>query len=238
MKQVKAFLISKKSVSPDVYHLYFYVAGEGFEFKPGQYAILTVPSSPTPLRRLYSFAGSNSDKNMFELLIKLVPGGAASKYVNDLCIGDTVDVSGPAGLFSEQKTPARKIFMVTGSGFAPIRSFLNSHAPTALNCVLFWGLKDVPEIYLFDELLSLKSASPSFSFYYCLSQQPSFDIIPADLLHYFRAGHIDVVFESQIPTVDLNDEYYLCGSRTVIDSLRLLLLSKGVLSTNLFFEKY
>lgn len=238
MKQTKAFLVSKKVVASDVYHLYFYVEGEGFEFKPGQYAILTIPASPAPLKRLYSFAGTNRNKNMFELLIKLVPGGAASEYVRDLDIGDSIDVSGPAGLFSQQNTATRKIFMVTGTGFAPIRSFLTSNPAEALNSILFWGVRDLSEVYLFDELFSLKHASPSFSFFYCLSQQPVLDTIPADLLHYFRAGHIDVVWASQMPIIDLNDEYYLCGSRTIVEALRLLLLLKGVEKNKLFFEKY
>jgi len=225
-------------VSRDVFHLCFYVEGAGFEFRPGQYVILTVPSSPTPLKRLYSFAGINNNKNLFELLIKLVPGGAASEYVRKLSIGDVVDVSGPAGLFTQKETPLRKIYMATGTGFAPIRSFLNSWPSTSLNSVLFWGLKDLSETYMFNELLSLKNISPVFSFYYCLSQQPSFDIIPADLLHYYRSGHIDVVWASIMPSIDPKDEYYLCGSRTVIESLRPLLLSKGVPKDNLFFEKY
>lgn len=238
MKQVKAFLFSKKTVSHDVYHLYFHVPDGGFEFNPGQYAILTIPSSPTPLKRLYSFAGTNSNKNTFELLIKLIPGGAASEYIQNLKLGDSIDVSGPAGLFSLQKTGTKKIYMTTGTGFAPIRSFLMSDISKIGNSVLFWGLKDISEIYLFDELLSLKSSSPSFSFFYCLSQQPSLNIIPADLLHYFRMGHIDAVWSSLMASVDLNDEYYLCGSRLVIESLRLILLSRGVPKNKLFFEKY
>lgn len=238
MKQAKAFLFSKKTVSHDVYHLYFYVPGEGFEFNPGQYIILTIPSSPSPLRRLYSFAGTNRDKNTFELLIKLVPGGAASEYIRNLKLGDYIDVSGPAGLFSLQKTDNKKIYMATGTGFAPIRSFLMSNASGVGNSMFFWGVRDISEIYLFDELLRLSSSTPSFSFFYCLSQQPSLEIIPANLLHYFRTGHVDVVWNSVMTSVEPDDEYYLCGSRLVIESLRLILLSRGVQKNKLFFEKY
>ena len=238
MKQAKAFLMSKKMVSLDVCHLFFFVGGDGFEFNPGQYAILTIPSSPAPLKRLYSFAGTNSNKNMFELLIKLVPGGVASEYIRGLHVGDAIDVSGPAGVFSQKKTMVRKIFMVTGTGFAPVRSFLLSPFSNVPNSVLFWGLKNLSEIYMFDELFGLKSAFPSFFFTYCLSQQASFDAIPADLLHYFRAGHIGEVWASQMPSINPDDEYYLCGSRTVVESLRSLILSKGVPKNNLFFEKY
>lgn len=238
MKQAKAFLISKKMVSLDVWHFFFYVGGDGFEFTPGQYIILSIPGSPTPLKRLYSFAGTNKDKNIFELLIKLVPDGKASEYLRTLNVGASLDVSGPAGLFSEQKTEVKKIYMVTGTGFAPIRSILTSPLRKSSPTSLFWGLKNISETYMFEELYGLKTSDPSFSFYYCLSQQDSFNTIPADLLHYYRAGHIDAVWSSITPTIDPESEYYLCGSRTVIESLRLLLLSKGVLKEKLYFEKY
>jgi NAD(P)H-flavin reductase len=128
--------------------------------------------------------------------------------------------------------------MATGTGFAPIRSFLLSSAPGSINGALFWGLKDLSETYLIDELIDLERSNPLFSFSYCLSQQHSFDSIPAHLLHYYRSGHIDAVWQIVMPTLNPTDEYYLCGSRTVIESLRLLLLSKGVSKDKLFFEKY
>jgi len=103
---------------------------------------------------------------------------------------------------------------------------------------LFWGLRDLSELYLFDELLALKRTSPSFSFTYCLSQQSEFEVFPAELLQYFRTGHIDAVWGAQMATIVPDDEYYLCGSRIVIESLRTLLLSKGISKDKLFFEKY
>jgi ferredoxin-NADP reductase len=175
---------------------------------------------------------------MFELLIKLVPGGVASEYVRSLKVGDNVDISGPAGQFSLQNNNKRKIFMVTGTGIAPIRSFLSVKSPQVLNSVLFWGLKDLAGSYLMDELSTLKNSHPSFMFYYCLSQQASFDEVPHPLRNHFNSGHIDAVWEATIPSISPNDEYYLCGSRTVIESLRILLLSKGVEKSNLYFEKY
>jgi len=231
-------LISKKFVSNDVCHLFFSHEDSDFTFTPGQYAILNIPSSPTPLKRLYSFAGTNMEDGMFDLLIKLVPGGIASEYVRSLKVGECVDVSGPAGLFCLQKNDKRKIFMATGTGIAPIRSFLSTRAPHALNSLLFWGLKDFVDTYLIDELLSLKAAHSSFAFYCCFSRQTSFDNISSRLTDSFKTGHIDSVWQSIMPGILPEDEYYLCGSRVVIESLRIFLLSKGVEKRNLFFEKY
>ena len=238
MKQIKAILISKEFVSKDVCRLYFSHEDDDFSFIPGQYAILAVPSLSTPLKRLYSFAGPSTDKGKFELLIKIIPGGVASEYVRALTVTQVVDITGPAGLFRLQNNEKRKIFMATGTGIAPIRSFLFTRSAPALNGVLFWGLKDFAESYMVEELSQLNLSHPSFLFYYCLSQQASFEDIPLSLKDHFKAGHIDAVWETLMPQVSQNDEYYLCGPRTVIESLRVLLLSKGVTKNNLYFEKY
>jgi ferredoxin-NADP reductase len=237
MKNVKATLVSRKIVAPEVHHLFFSTDQE-LEYKAGQYIILTVPTSTSSVKRLYSFAGANNHKNTFELLIKLVPGGAASEFLRSLPIGGVIEAAGPAGLFSQAQSPARKIYMVTGTGFAPVRSFLLSNDPKTNNSVLFWGMRDFSEAYMMDELLALKQASPSFSFYYCLSRQEDLALIPADLRQFFRMGHIDDVWKAEMPTLEAGDEFYLCGSRTVIESLRQLLLSSGTPKERVFFEKY
>ncbi|PIX68461.1 hypothetical protein COZ40_03185 [Candidatus Roizmanbacteria bacterium CG_4_10_14_3_um_filter_39_13] len=238
MKKFVATLSSKQFVTNDVCYLLFSFDDPEFTYAPGQYIILSIPTSTTPLKRLYSFAGSNTTRGSFELLVKIVPGGAASEYIRILKMGDKVEVSGPAGLFTLQNNDKRKIYMVTGTGIAPIRSFLVSSAPRALNSILLWGLKDVGNSYLADELLSLKTTSPRFEYYYCFSQQSTFEGGSSLQAEHFKSGHIDSVWRAVVPVVLPEDEYYLCGSRTVIESLRVLLLSLGVERGNLFFEKY
>lgn len=204
---------------------------------PGQYAIITIPGSPL-VKRLYSFASAPNAQGSFELLIKIIEEGVGTQYLKNLQIGDCVDVSGPAGLFVQQKTPSRKFYMVTGTGFAPIRSFfLSSPLESLKESFLFWGMRTLQETYLFDELYSLHTQR-SLSFYYCLSKQDSFSSIPAYLLQHYRTGHIQDAWERVISSPEINDEYYLCGSRTVIESLRLLLLSRSIPKEKIFFEKY
>ncbi len=237
MNQFKATLLAKQQVSEDVYHLYFYSLEGAFSFTPGQYAILTIPGQP-PLKRLYSFASAPSKYGEFELLIKIVDGGVGTQYLKKLRIGDCVDVGGPAGLFTQQNNQKRKVFMATGTGYAPIRSFFLSSSPTNLkNSVLFWGMKTLDETYLFDELSSL-STQRGLSFYYCLSRQDSLASIPVYLLQHYRTGHIQDVWKGVLGEPNIDDEYYLCGSRTVIESLRTLLLSLKIPKESVYFEKY
>lgn len=236
MKKLRVRLASKKFVTQDVCHFYFSFQDDDFSYNPGQYIILTIPTSTTPVKRLYSFANAYTQKGFFELIVKLLPGGAASEYLSQMKEGDDIEAMGPAGLFSLQNNEKRKIYMATGTGIAPIRSFLTSQLPHSLNSLLFWGLKDIPNSYLMDELFSLKNNTSSFDYYYCFSQQASFNEGAGS--SHFRSGHIDDVWRAVVPNILPNDEYYLCGSRMVIESLRTLLLSLGVDRQNLFFEKY
>jgi len=238
MIQTQATLTSKISLASDVCRFVFSVADSLFSYVPGQYVILTIPHPSGPVKRLYSLAGNSSEKNTFELIIKLVEGGAASGYLTSLAIGDSVEIAGPAGLFKEQPTTFRKIYMATGTGIAPIRSFLLSKDEKSVNSVLYWGMRNTSEAYLMDELIRIRKSALFFDFYYCLSQQSPLVSIPADLLQYFRTGHIDAVWDKRTTPPNPDDEYYLCGSRIVIESLRLHLLSQGISKEKLFFEKY
>jgi len=237
MNQFKATLLGRQQVSADVYLLSFYSNMGSFGFVPGQYAILTIPGQ-TPLKRLYSFASAPNTYGGFELFIKIIDGGMGTQYLKTLRLGDCVDVSGPAGLFSMQKSEKRKIFMATGTGYAPIRSFFLSSSPSSLkNSMLFWGMRTIEDTCLLNELYSL-NRDRGLSFYYCLSQQNLPTSIPAYLLQHYRTGHIQDVWKSVVPEPDTADEYYLCGSRVVVESLRSLLASLNVPKESVFFEKY
>lgn len=234
----QAVLIQKDQMTQDVVRLVFWTQ-DPVVFQPGQYFIVHIPSPSGDIKRLYSIASRPSALHTFELLIKQVPGGAASSFLPQLPLFSTVQVDGPAGVFRIQESAApKRVFMVTGTGFAPIRSYLLSESslPPSL---LLWGVGLYSDVFLLEELLSLKIRVPSFRFCFCFSKEKSVDFIPAYFQNNFRLGRINDVFSHDF-SHELNEpnEYYLCGSRTVVESLRLFLLSLGVSKDRVFFEKY
>ena len=63
-------------------------------------------------------------------------------------------------------------------------------------------------------------------------------MIPENDKKYFELGHVDSCFEKQF-SGDLNSfDFYLCGGRLIVESLKQFLLSKNVLLENIHFEKF
>jgi len=194
------------------------------------------------VKRLYSIVSPVTSKESFDLLIKIIPGGAASSYVKDLKIGDNVVFQGPAGVFSLRPTDKEKIFMATGCGLSPIRSIILSFVSgLSTSSYLFWGAPKLKDIYLLDELKQIANKNPRFHFLICLSQEQNLDMIPVEDKKYFILGHVNDGLERQIRDSRLefkNEEYYLCGNRNVTDSLNDYLIGKQISPGQIFFEKF
>jgi NAD(P)H-flavin reductase len=233
----KTVLSKKLQLNSNTY-LYHFDLLEPSEiiFRPGQYVILKVPSDKGPVSRLYSIASRNIVKNSFELIIEIVPGGLASNYLFSLGEKTEVVFQGPAGMFGIKENDRTKIFLVTGTGIAPVRSMLNSvFEAQNEKCFLFWGLKNFKEIYLFDEF-------KQFNLKICLSREQNLDIIPEADRTFFELGHVDASFErkfsSEVVKQPSNFDFYLCGGRLVVESLKQFLLSKNIPLENIIFEKF
>jgi len=148
-------------------------------FKPGQYVMLKVPSAKGPVSRLYSISSSNTTKNSFELIIGIISGGLASNYLFSLKENTEVTFQGPAGMFGLKENNRDKIFLITGTGIAPVRAMLNSELRIQ-NSELFWGLKNYQDVYLLEELKNYELRITNFKFKICLSREQNLDIVPKE----------------------------------------------------------
>ena len=234
-----AALTEKQTFAEGVSLFTFYILESKLSFTPGQYIIVNIPTSQGSVKRLYSIASSNTSTDSFTLLIKDIPGGVASTHLNSLTFGQTISFSGPAGMFSYQQSPKPKVFITTGTGFAPIRSILLSLPKNDTSKkTLLWGMPTAKSVYLFNELLSFEKNLLFFSFQLCLSQEQSLLVIPAQFRHYFRLGRVTPALGLAQDTSANENEYYFCGSREIVESLRLAFLSEKIDPSSLHFEKY
>ena len=223
----KTILSQKTKLTFDVYLYHFdLIEPKEINFKAGQYLMIKIPTNKGPVSRLYSIASSAAKKNSFELIIQIIPGGLASNYLSNLKVKDEIVFQGPAGMFCLRKNKRPKIFLATGTGIAPVKSILVSYQLPVSGYSLFWGLKTYKDIDLFDEL-------KMFNLKICLSREQNLDMISEVDKKFFELGHVN----SYSPLLTTAD-YYLCGGRQIVESLRLFLINKGVLQENIMFEKF
>lgn len=226
----KTILTSKQQLVNNIYLFTFkLIDPREIDFIPGQYLILKINNHP----RLYSICSSNKVRNQIKFIIELIPGGLASTFLLNLKINNEVEFSGPVGQFILKKNDNKKIFLTTGTGIAPVLSILESRWLPASNYFLFWGLRYYKDIYLFDQV---KKFNPKI----CLSREENLDTIPENEKQFFDVGRIDVCLEKLLSTDNewLNADYYLCGRKEIIESLRIFLLSKNIKQNHIFFEKF
>lgn len=98
-------------------------------FLPGQYVNLRLrfPDRDKPVQRSYSIASPpDITQDALEVIVTKVPGGLVStKLVDELSVGDTIDVRGPYGKFTwVSGDPSPVLMIAAGSGVVPFLSML------------------------------------------------------------------------------------------------------------------
>ena len=205
-----------------------------FSFTPGQYIsiIKDNPNNGIKLRRPYSIVSkvnSNIHYNSIDLCIKILENGNITPLLNKLKKGDKVECLGPLGNFkiSEESKDKNTIFISTGVGIAPFISmieFILEKSNKKHKVKLITGYKTNEDILYEKELKSLENKHPNFKYYSILSESDT-----------GNGGRVQKLVEEHF---DKNADYYICGLKDMISSVRLLILKKGVLGKNIYSEKY
>jgi ferredoxin--NADP+ reductase len=110
---------------------------DGFEFLPGHHIRVGCPHGDN---REYSIYSAPRESNL-EILVRLVPEGTISPWLQVREAGDTVTIDGPMGefLLPEDPDSHHYLFVATGTGIAPYRSMLETHP--LLDYQLLHGLR-------------------------------------------------------------------------------------------------
>ncbi|MBL4693885.1 FAD-dependent oxidoreductase, partial [Candidatus Gracilibacteria bacterium] len=118
----KAKLTGKTQLTDDVIELHF-ESLEDFEFKAGQFINIKIEDIEKSCFRAYSIASQPRTDKTFDLCIKVVDGGRASVWLDEIKEGTEISFIGPIGNFVFE-TPDDKetVFIATGTGIAPFLS--------------------------------------------------------------------------------------------------------------------
>jgi len=217
-------LLDKKQLTHDVFELTFHSDTAAIP-KPGQYILFHLPSG---LKRAYSIAFH--DGNSFIFIIKRIPfDGAGSREICDLTIGQEISGMGPIGHFTLTDGDIPRLFIGTGTGFAPlyfqIRALESRHF-SAQTQFLF-GVRNEEDIFFQDEFARLTESHSAFSFTQYLSQG-----VTATTTKGYVTDGLTQEF------IGFFQEFYICGSPVMVKSARDILTGFSIPKEAIKFEQY
>lgn len=210
---------------------------ETIDYVPGQYVQLLTPvyqGSDEEVYRAYSMASDPNQKNIIDLIIKLVPNGICTTYCfKYLKVEDQVKINGPYGDFRLSDTDAPIVFIAGGSGMAPIKSILH-HMKTTGNkrkAIYYFGANKVKELFLVDEMRIFEAELNDFQFV------PVVAAPEEDENWTGQKGLVTEVIQRNFKNAS-ECEAYLCGSPGMIDAAIKVLEKLGMSEGRIFYDKF
>ncbi len=229
-----AHVFAKVKLTETVYTVTFVLENPSeLHFIAGQTMMLHISDETN---RPMSIASPPTDSHTILMCHDIRPMGPGSRYTLGLSIGDQVSFVAPIGMFTlDGESHRKKVMVATGTGIAPFRSMLFDYLEQGGtdDMTLYWGLRYEKDIYWQKDFTDLSQRYQNFHFVLTLSQ-------PTDEWQgsaSWRRGRVtDHVFDEANLA---GGDFYLCGSKAMVDEVKEGLLSRNVpkeqIKTELFF---
>lgn len=206
-----------------------YISGkelEKFAIKPGQFLIFRFLTKKYWWQH-HPFSGFYIAKDhMIRLTAK--NSGDFTSDIGSIKNGTPVLIDGPYGGFTLDKASRQKLLFIAGGiGITPIRTLIEQTAGV-YDITLLYTNKNSSEIALKKELDNL-SAKHHFPITYIITQEE----------HYKgEKGRIDAEkIQRLVPDVTTRD-IFICGPVPMMEGIKQVLLSVGVTSSQIHYEKF
>ncbi|MBM7048978.1 benzoate 1,2-dioxygenase electron transfer component BenC [Rhizobium lusitanum] len=196
-------------------------------FLPGQYVNIDVPGSGQ--HRSYSFSTAPGERRI-GFLIKKIPGGLMSSWLESAEAGTKLELTGPLGSFYLRDVQRPLLFLAGGTGLAPFLSMLEvlAREDRRQKVHLIYGVTRDLDLVLVDDIEAYRARLPNFSFTTVVAEEASnhpckgwvTQHMPAEVLN---GGDVDV---------------YLCGPPPMVDTVRRHFDDKGVKPASFHYEKF
>lgn len=233
-----------RMITPHIIHLCFTREDkQHMPFVAGQFITLHIEDPTNPgkiLHRSYSIANIPHQNNTIEIACAYVENGRATGLLFNLKPGDSIQASGPYGLFVlKEEQPERYILIATGTGVTPYRSMLHTiktrlASEVNLSVMVILGVRNHEELLFGDDFRALAQNEPRFKFKVCYSRpHPTQKLEEA----HECQGYVQEIF-SELNLKPESDIVYLCGNPNMIDDAFAKLSVQGFDRKAIRREKY
>ena len=220
--------------APDAWTLTLEPEGHaGLRFSPGQFAWLTLRTSPFHAREHpFSFSSSAQPGAPLEFTIREL--GDFTSTIGETKVGETAYVDGPYGVFTTDRYSNARgfVFVAGGVGIAPIISMLRTLADRGDRrpLILIYGNVRREDVLFREELETLRTR---------------LDLTVTHVLEKPRAdwtgetGRIsEDVVRRALPEQPVGFEYFMCGPKPMSEAVQRTLQSLGVPLVDIHFELF
>jgi ring-1,2-phenylacetyl-CoA epoxidase subunit PaaE len=206
-----------------------------FVYKAGQYITIKAIIEGIEVHRAYSISSSPFDKEergTIQITVKQVDNGAISSYlVNEVKVGDYLEIMPPLGHFTFEPTISQYqnyVLCAAGSGITPIFSILRSILISEVQSkiYLFYQNRNEDSVIFKEKLQQLKEQfSERFIWYNFLSQPKEPNSSEKGKINQnVFAKQISNILKSEI----LQTIFYLCGPNSFMKEIEAGILSFGI----------
>jgi ring-1,2-phenylacetyl-CoA epoxidase subunit PaaE len=206
-----------------------------YDFEAGQSLTLRRFIDGQDHRRDYSICARVGERP--RVGVRLIPGGSFSQWlVNDLAVGDEVEVQTPRGSFRAQPDGGRHLCIAAGSGITPMLSIASTvltHPESRVT--MLYGNRTTGSVMFAEELADLKNVhGPRFDLVHVLSREPrDVELFSGRL----EAERLRRLLTALVPVGSV-DHVWLCGPFGMIADARAVLDELGVPRERVHFELF
>ena len=203
------------------------VASGPLAFLPGQYVNMEVPGSGQ--RRSYSFSSAPGAAQA-EFLVRHIPGGLMTGFLEGAEPGAALSFTGPVGSFYLRDVRRPVLMLAGGTGLAPFLSMLERLADTgaAHPVHLAYGVTRDADLVLVDRLEAIAARLPGFTFTTCVADAASSHPRKGFVTEHLNPAHLN----------GGDIDAYLCGPPAMVEAVRGHFAGQGITPASFHFEKF
>jgi ferredoxin-NADP reductase len=198
---------------------------QGFQFKPGQYAGITL-INPTEtdtqgITRRFSLLNTPDDDHLS--FATRIQTSAFKRVLKDLPIGDKIKLAGPTGTFIlHEDTNIPAVLLAGGIGIAPFYSMIRhlTYHQSKQQIYLFYGNQTIENAAFLAELAQLTKQNPNFTLIVSIDKP--------DPNWTGEQGFITIgMIKKYISDLDI-PIYYVCGSKMMVTAVQEILIKMRI----------
>lgn len=231
--EAKVFIDSVEHIAVNTVRLTVELAdGEWMDFRPGQFMQITVPG--VGVLRSYSPCSTQQSLPKMEFLIRIIPGGSMSKFLEEQAEADQVlTIAGPYGAFflREEYRRSPHIFVAGGTGLSPIMSMIDTlHQSGGIKppMLLSFGSATPETLFALGDIELREQWLPTLKTRISVNERAVEGQHTGNPVTALRDGDV----------TDPNTVAYLCGPEPMIEAATARLIELGVKAENIFAEQF